>query len=122
MALVLSLLVFGWSLDKDTEAAVIFTYYRSHILLPLLLVIVIQLICNIYSIMAWTRTSLRWLYETLDYQYIAIFHFRYVYVDVFYVTVFSRAISMIFCVYMTVMIFKPHYFFDSSKMQVVSRF
>ena len=59
MALVLSLLVFGWSLDKDTEAAVIFTYYRSHILLPLLLVIVIQLICNIYSSIAWTRTSLR---------------------------------------------------------------
>ena len=32
------------------------------------------------------------------------------YVDVFYVTVLSRAVSMIFCFYMIVMIFKPHYF------------
>ena len=51
----------------------------------------------------------------------ALFPFRYVYVDVFYVTVFSKVISMTFCVYMIVMIFKPHYFFDSSKMEVVSK-
>ena len=51
MALVLSLLVYGWSLNKDTEAAAIFTYYCSHILLPLLLVIIIQLICNIYHLL-----------------------------------------------------------------------
>jgi len=101
LALVLCLLVLGWTVDKETEAAAIFSYYCRHILLPLLLVIVIQLICNIYSIIAWTRTSL-----------------RYVFVDVFYVTVFSRSISLIFCVYMIVMIFKPHYFFDSTKMQV----
>ena len=43
------------------------------------------------------------------------------YVDVFYVTVASRAVSMIFCFYMIIMIFKPHYFFDSNKMQVVSK-
>ena len=43
------------------------------------------------------------------------------YVDVFYVTIFSRVISMLFCVYMMVMIFKPHHFFDSHKMQVVSK-
>ena len=43
------------------------------------------------------------------------------YVDVFYVTVFSRAVSMIFCFYMIVMIFKPHYFFDSNKRELVSK-
>ena len=54
-------------------------------------------------------------------QCFTLFCFRFVYVDVFYVTVFSRVISMIFCSYMIVMIFKPHYFFDSAKMEVVSR-
>lgn len=98
LVLVLGLLVYGW---WSPAAGPIYTYYCTHILLPLLLVILIQLLCNIFSIIAWTRTSL-----------------RYVYVDVFYVTVFSKVISMIFCVYMIVMIFKPHYFFDSSKMEV----
>jgi len=101
LALVLSLLGLEWFMEMDTQAAKIYNFYCSHVLVPLLLVIVIQLICNIYSIIAWTRTSL-----------------RFVYVDVFYVTVFSRVISMIFCSYMIVMIFKPHYFFDSAKMEV----
>ena len=58
LALVLSLLVLEWFMEMDTEATKIYNFYCSHVLVPLLLVIVIQLICNIYSIIAWTRTSL----------------------------------------------------------------
>ena len=59
LALVLSLLGLEWFMEMDTQAAKIYNFYCSHVLVPLLLVIVIQLICNIYSIIAWTRTSLR---------------------------------------------------------------
>ena len=56
LVLVLGLLVYGWWSPK---LGPIYTYYWPHILLPLLLVILIQLLCNIFSIIAWTRTSLR---------------------------------------------------------------
>ena len=56
LALVLSLLLLEWFVETDSR---IYNYYCSHVLVPLLLVIVIQLICNVYSIIAWTRTSLR---------------------------------------------------------------
>ena len=56
LVLVLGLLVYGW---LSPAAGPIYTYYCTHILLPLLLVILIQLLCNIFSIIAWTRTSLR---------------------------------------------------------------
>ena len=59
LALVLSLLVLEWFMEMDTEATKIYNFYCSHVLVPLLLVIVIQMICNVYSIIAWTRTSLR---------------------------------------------------------------
>ena len=59
LALVLSLLVLEWFMEMDTEATKIYNFYCSHVLVPLLLVIVIQMICNVYSIIAWTRTGLR---------------------------------------------------------------
>ena len=59
LGLVLSLLVYGWFLQPGSQAAAMFSYYSAHILTPLLLVIVIQLLCSIYSVLAWTRTSLR---------------------------------------------------------------
>ena len=58
LALVLSLLVLEWFMEMDTEATKIYNFYCSHVLVPLLLVIVIQMICNVYSIIAWTRTGL----------------------------------------------------------------
>merc|ERR1712227_1154856 len=59
-----------YSFSQDN---VVWTYVGTHFFIPWIIVTAIQLFCTLYSIFAWTRTSM-----------------RYVYVDVFYVTVFSK--------------------------------
>merc|ERR1712152_84524 len=52
-------------------------WLAANIFLPMFLVMTVNSLCVLYSIFAWTRTSM-----------------RYVYVDVFYVTVFSKLVSI----------------------------
>ena len=43
-----------------------------------------------------------------------IFLSRYVYVDVFYVTTFSKLVNIFYCVYMLVIVFSPHHVVSES--------
>merc|ERR1711997_543894 len=67
-------------------------WLAANIFLPMFLVMTVNSLCVLYSIYAWTRTSM-----------------RYVYVDVFYVTTFSKLVNIFFCVYMLVIVFSPHH-------------
>lgn len=67
-------------------------WMAAHIFLPMFLVMAANSLCVLYSIYAWTRTSM-----------------RYVYVDVFYVTTFSKLVNIFYCVYMLVIVFIPHH-------------
>merc|ERR1712025_528709 len=100
---ILFLVALGLTMYSFSQDNVGWNYFGTHFFIPWIIVIVIQLLCTLYSIFAWTRTSL-----------------RYVYVDVFYVTVFSKLLSIFYCVYMLVMIFVPHHFFISNKMEVIT--
>merc|ERR1711997_185610 len=64
----------------------------ANIFLPMFLVMTVNSLCVLYSIYAWTRTSM-----------------RYVYVDVFYVTTFSKLVNVFYCVYMIVIVFSSHH-------------
>merc|ERR1711923_350279 len=67
-------------------------WLAANIFLPMFLVMAVNTSCVLYSIYAWTRTSM-----------------RYVYVDVFYVTTFSKLVNIFYCVYMLVIVFSPHH-------------
>jgi len=67
-------------------------FLAANIFLPMFLVSIINLACVLYSIYAWTRTSI-----------------RYVYVDVFYLTTLSKLVNIFYCVYMLVIVFSPHH-------------
>merc|ERR1711997_1345828 len=67
-------------------------WLAANIFLPMFLVMTVNCLCVIYSIYAWTRTSM-----------------RYVYVDVFYVTTFSKLVNVFYCVYMIVIVFSSHH-------------
>merc|ERR1711953_937159 len=67
-------------------------WLAANIFLPMFLVMTVNSFCVLYSIYAWTRTSM-----------------RYVYVDVFYVTTFSKLVNIFYCVYMLVIVFSPHH-------------
>merc|ERR1711997_353449 len=69
----------------------------ANIFLPMFLVMTVNSLCVLYSIYAWTRTSM-----------------RYVYVDVFYVTTFSKLVNIFYCVYMLVIVFSPHHVVSES--------
>lgn len=66
-------------------------WLAANIFLPMFLVMTVNSFCVLYSIYAWTRTSM-----------------RYVYVDVFYVTTFSKLVNIFYCVYMLVIVFSTH--------------
>jgi len=100
---ILFLIALGLAMYSFSQDNVVWTYVGTHFFIPWIIVTAIQLFCTLYSIFAWTRTSM-----------------RYVYVDVFYVTVFSKLVSIFYCVYMLVMIFVPHHFFISNKMEVIT--
>jgi len=70
----------------------------ANIFLPMFLVMTVNSLCVLYSIYAWTRTSM-----------------RYVYVDVFYVTTFSKLVNIFYCVYMLVIVFSPHHIVSESR-------
>jgi len=67
-------------------------WLAANIFLPMFLVMTVNSLCVLYSIYAWTRTSM-----------------RYVYVDVFYVTTFSKLVNVFYCVYMIVIVFSSHH-------------
>jgi len=67
-------------------------FLAAHIFLPMFLVTIINTFCVLYSIYAWTRTSI-----------------RYVFVDVFYTTTASKLVNIFYCVYMLVIVFSPHH-------------
>merc|ERR1712183_998275 len=66
-------------------------WLAANIFLPMFLVMTVNSVCVLYSIYAWTRTSM-----------------RYVYVDVFYVTTFSKLVNVFYCVYI-VIVFSSHH-------------
>lgn len=67
-------------------------FLAVHIFLPMFLVTLVNTFCVLYSIFAWTRTSI-----------------RYVFVDVFYLTTFSKLINIFYCVYMLVIVLSSHH-------------
>merc|ERR1711997_71978 len=73
-------------------------WLAANIFLPMFLVMTVNSLCVLYSIYAWTRTSM-----------------RYVYVDVFYVTTFSKLVNIFYCVYMLVIVFSPHHIVSESR-------
>merc|ERR1711884_21849 len=103
LVLGLGLLAFSWT-NSSTQAPV-WHYTATRFFLPLVIVVVLQLICSLHSVLAWTRTSL-----------------RQVYVDVFYVSVVSRLCSIFLCVYMLAMLAIPHHFLihNSTTIQVLT--
>merc|ERR1711953_28170 len=73
-------------------------WLAANIFLPMFLVMTVNSLCVLYSIYAWTRTSM-----------------RYVYVDVFYVTTFSKLVNIFYCVYMLVIVFSTHHFVSETQ-------
>merc|ERR1711892_17292 len=75
----------------------------KNIWIPLFCVNLVLSLCILYYIFAMTQTSLRFLY-----------------IDVFYVNIFSQLVRIFFSVYMLVIIFVQHTYFISDKHMLVS--
>jgi hypothetical protein len=75
----------------------------KNIWIPLFFVNLVLTLCLLYYMFAMTQTSLRFLY-----------------IDVFYVNVFSQLIRIFFSVYMLVIIFVQHTYFVSDRHMLVS--
>eukprot|EP00092_Neocalanus_flemingeri_P010057 GFUD01010839.1.p1 GENE.GFUD01010839.1~~GFUD01010839.1.p1 ORF type:complete len:331 (+),score=53.46 GFUD01010839.1:116-994(+) len=82
---------------------VINNFLVKNIWFPLFLVNLVLTLCVLYYGFALTQTSLRFLY-----------------IDVFYVNVFSQLVRIFFSVYMLVIIFVQHTYFVSDKHMLVS--
>jgi len=93
IALSFSFLFYGFN-----HSDAMWRFLAAHIFLPLFIVSIINSACVLYSIYAWTQTSM-----------------RYVYVDVFYLTTFSKLINIFYCVYMLVIVFSPHHIVTHSE-------
>ena len=53
------LIALGLTMYSFSQDSVVWTYVGTHFFIPWIIVIVIQLFCTLYSIFAWTRTSMR---------------------------------------------------------------
>lgn len=78
-------------------------FVGNYFFAPLFIYSLINISAVLYNIFALTRNSV-----------------RYLYVDVFYMTMATRLLSIFYCTYMLVMIFTPHHFLISASMTVVS--
>ena len=56
---ILFLVALGLTMYSFSQDNVGWKYVGTHFFIPWIIVIVIQLLCTLYSILAWTRTSLR---------------------------------------------------------------
>jgi len=79
------------------------TFVGNYFITPLFIYSLINISAVMYNIFALTRNSVRFLY-----------------VDVFYITMMTRLLSIFYCTYMLVMIFTPHHFLISASMTVIS--
>jgi len=87
--------------NPDTDD-VVGNFLVKNIWIPLFFVNLVLLLCVLYFIFAMTQTSLRFLY-----------------IDVFYVNIFSQLVRIFFSVYMLVIIFVQHEWFISDKHMLV---
>merc|ERR1719347_90011 len=91
-----------WIQNPDTDD-VVGNFLVKNIWIPLFFVNLVLFLCVLYFIFAMTQTSLRFLY-----------------IDVFYVNIFSQLVRIFFSVYMLVIIFVQHTYFISDKHMLVT--